>query len=762
MKVGQNRAIRPALLFGAMMLLWPRPAAAQAIRPEVDRQAIVFLVDRVSFEELLSVPSVRALARAGGAALLSPLTVPADRGPGAYLTLGTGIRSAAPGPRVLAFDPTEEVDGQTAAEVYGRRHPGRDLPGGPILLDIQEYRDPAEPVAPGLLGRVLEEAGRSVAVYGNADSRSGRHRPAVLMAMNELGIVLRGRVARAFVPVAPGDPPLVRPLAEPTPDEIGGFRTDFDVLSFIALGNRFPNPSPYLPFHLTVFDMGDTLRIDDASSTASPAVARARREALQRMGDHIQRLVGRAASRDVLVMVMGPSTSRAMDEAKDLVTPLVMARGEPLNLFPEGGPIRALTSATTRRNGVVSNEDVAPTIVDFFRLRAPGMRGAPIIPAEDAAPFELHTRHLANRRMSVPIQAGAGVYGALAALLGAILVGSRRPDPWGLRHGAAWLALSGLPLAAALLLAGHLPSLTYAVVVPFLVLAAAAGTALAVPFRGHGFLAPPAAIGAVVLVAVLAEAAVGWTAALTPFLGGSELDGVRFYGLPNVFIGLLLGAGLWVAASLPTGAGVGLLAALGLLAGLPWTGANLGGAITLFAAAGLWLGLRRWGRLGWREIAVAVAVVALGVAVVFAAHALPAAPETHVTRFAEGSGRSVAGILSTYWARLSIGFQMVARNPLAALPVLGVLACLAVVLRPPALLREALMRSRPWRDALLVTLLASVVAYLANDTGPSAVGVGLVAALGGLLWAALTGEPTTVVDIPPAPPPPRLESETPA
>ena len=748
-----------ALVAAGTLALGPRTAAAQAFRPEVDRQVIVFLVDRVSFEELLSVPPVRALARAGGAALLSPLTIDGDQGPGAYLTLGTGVRSGAREPRVLAFDPTEPVGGKTAVELYRQRYPNRPLPSGPLLLDVRQYVQNND-VVPGLLGRILEEAGRTVAVYGNADSRSGRHRPAVLMAMDGSGTVRRGRVGRAFLPVAPGDPPLVQPLAEPTPDEIGGFRTDFDVLSFIALGNRFPNPSPYLPFHLTVFDMGDTLRIDAASSEASAsAVAGARKEALARMGDHIQRLVGRAASHDVLVMVVGPSTSTAMDEAKDLVTPFIMARGDPLELFPEEGPIRALTSATTRRDGVVSNEDVAPTIVDFFRLATvPGMRGAPITQLEAAAPFELHSRHLANRRMSVPIQAGAGVYAVLAALLGAIVAAlGRRAHAW-LREGAAWLSLSGLPLAAALLLAGHLPRLTYALVIPFLVVATAAGTLFALPFRHHGVLGPPAAIGAVVLVAVLAEAAVGWSAALTPFLGGSELDGVRFYGLPNVFIGLTLGAGVWAAAALPIPAGFGLLAALGLFAGLPWTGANLGGAVTLFAAAGLWLGLRVWGSLGWRLVAVTVGVAVVGVAIVFAVHALPVAPATHVSRFAEGSGRSLGGIVSTYVSRLAIGFRMVERNPMAAVPVLGVVASLALVLRPPASLRHALERSRAWRDALLVILLGSLVAYLANDTGPSAAGVGLAAALGGLVWAVLTDEAPVDGRVPPAPPPPRIGS----
>ncbi|MGH2681639.1 MAG: hypothetical protein ACRDIX_00210 [Actinomycetota bacterium] len=640
MRIGRSRGLLLVLVLAGAPALLPRPVSAQAVPPEIDRQVIVFLVDRVSFEELLSVPAVRALARAGGAALLSPLAAPGDQGPGAYLTLGAGTRSAGPEPRVLAFDPTEPFDAETRAiEVYEERYPERSPPGGPFLLDVARYvRANEGRSVPGLLGRALAEADRSVAVYGNADHRAGRHRPAVLVAMDGPGEVDRGRVGQAFLPVAPGDPPLLLPFDEPAPDEIGGFRTDFDLLSFVALGNRFPNPSPYLSAHLTVFDMGDTLRIDEGADEASPEeVRRARRESLTRMGDHIQSLVGRAASHDVMVIVVGPSTSHAMDDAKDLVTPIVVARGEPLDLFPEEGSMGVLTSATTRRDGVVSNEDVAPTVLEFFRLRiGPDMRGSPITRAEGAAPFELHARHLANRRMTVPVQAGAGVYAALVGLLGVLLAARPGPGPRWLRIGAAWLALSSLPLAAGLLLAGHLPRLTYLTVVPFVMVAAAGGALLGLPFRERGLLGPPAAVGGAVLAALGIEALTRWTAALTPFLGGSELDGVRFYGLPNAFIGLLLGGGLWVAASLPTVAGFLLLVALALFAGLPWTGANVGAAVTLFAAAALWLGLRRWGRLGWPALAVTGAVVVVGVLIVFAVHALPFAPETHASRFLSG------------------------------------------------------------------------------------------------------------------------------
>jgi hypothetical protein len=246
--------------------------------------------------------------------------------------------------------------------------------------------------------------------------------------------------------------------------------------------------------------------------------------------------------------------------------------------------------------------------------------------------------------------------------------------------------------------------------------------------------APAAAIGAGVLVYFSAEALTGFSAALTPFLGGSELDGGRFFGLPNVFIGLLLGAGLYAAARLRAWAGFVVLLGAALLAGLPFAGANLGGAVTLFAAAGLWLPLRARGRLRVPELAFAGLVVVLGTGLVLVAHRVSSLP-THVTTFEETTG--AGGAWSTFVDRLTVGWHLIEHNPFALAPVAGVLATLWLVVRPPASIAPSLGRHPAWRDALLVLSLGNVVAYVVNDSGPAACGVGFGMALGGLLYVSV-------------------------
>jgi hypothetical protein len=63
------------------------------------------------------------------------------------------------------------------------------------------------------------------------------------------------------------------------------------------------------------------------------------------------------------------------------------------------------------------------------------------------------------------------------------------------------------------------------------------------------------------------------------------------------------------------------------------------------------------------------------------------------------------------------------------------------VLRPPPLVRQAFHRHPAWRDALLVVLLSGIVAYVANDTGPAAIGLAFGLGLGGLVYVSLVEEP---------------------
>jgi hypothetical protein len=463
---------------------------------------------------------------------------------------------------------------------------------------------------------------------------------------------------------------------------------------------------------------------------------------LSGVGMEIRREVLATTSDEVIVFVASTTSSPAMLAAKDLVHPLVMGRGAPAVPFALDGAPRTLASDATRRTGVVTDLDVRPTIFEFLGRAVPSdLDGLPLRVVDDPPPFELHERYLAMRRMTVPVQTAAALYVVVGGLFGITLIAMRRRVPQALARVGAWVGMSVPAMAVALLAAGHLPTLSYATVVPFVIGVTAVGTLAFAPLARRDAMLPPAAIGVAVLLFFLVEAAIGWTAALTPFLGGSQLDGGRFFGLPNVFVGLLVGASLYVAFRLSHGWGFALVLAVALFAGLPFAGANIGAAVSLFAAAGLWFCLRTRGRLGWREAGVTAALVVVGTGVILFAHRFLTSTPTHITRFEEATGWRLGNMWRTFTHRLSTGWHLIEQNPFALVPVIGLPATLLAVLRPPPLVRQAFHRHPAWRDALLVTLLSGIVAYVANDTGPAAIGLAFGLGLGGLVYVSLVEEP---------------------
>lgn len=456
---------------------------------------------------------------------------------------------------------------------------------------------------------------------------------------------------------------------------------------------------------------------------ASPA------EAAQVLRDFLEE-----RSQPALAMVVStlPSASSAADG--DELGTVIVAWGAPAELLEATGEPQALTSDSTRRAGVVADVDPAATVAEWLGL--PYEAGAPIEGTREPAPLDLYERYLEQRRLAVPAAAaswGVMMLFGLAAVVALALRG--RLSSRTLR--AVEVLTSALPwLALGLLLVGHLPTLIVATVIPFLVVFVAAGMVFThwVTARRGTFVAL-ATTGGVALLILAVEAALGWPAAVTPLAGGGQLDGGRFFGMPNIEIGIVLGSAMFLAHRLRVRSGVLLLAASALVAGSPWTGANLGAAITLFAAAGLWLAIRRR-RPWWLVVVITGTITGTGIAAIAIMHRYLTDRPTHVTAFLEGTS-SVAGVLDRFTGRLGIGWGQLTDTPLAAIPVVGTLVLLVVVLRPPAAIAMSFESHDAWQDAILVLLLGSVVAFLANDTGAAAVGFGFGFALSGLLGVSL-------------------------
>lgn len=489
---------------------------------------------------------------------------------------------------------------------------------------------------------------------------------------------------------------------------------------------------------LEPISVAEALRTPELTSIASgigllPIPDEGERELTARVPPEVEVIRGAASElaaivpEGALVVAAAAEATGDMRSRRDLVAPVVVA-------LPARtpGPLRGLTSDSTRRAGVVTPADVVATLRAHLGL--PIDEGSPIR-IEGDVPIRLHERYLAVRGMGVPMQLG---------VLGAVLLGLASAAVFVWRRGtseavARWLGISVLAAAA-------LPALLLPVSVlarlgwPTVVGTLAALTALVVAAawwvgRRAGPTVALGVVGATALTVLLLDAVRGWDAMAVPILGGGALDGARFFGLGNVYAAVLLGGAVVTAAHLGTAGGTALLAGAALFAGLPWLGADFGGAVMLFAAAGLWAVLRGRRELGWMEIAIVAGVVAAGTAVVVVAHAAFAG-QGHVGQ-AVSSG--AGGALEIFWRRLRINVETTSAVPVAWLLVLALPAAAWLAWR-----RWGPLRADPeWRDAVMVLAIATLVGVLANDTGVGIAGVGLVFTAAALLLPALEGRWTS-------------------
>ena len=405
------------------------------------------------------------------------------------------------------------------------------------------------------------------------------------------------------------------------------------------------------------------------------------------------------------------------------------------------------TSGSTRRDGLVSSIDIAPTVLEWLGVTAPDrMRGQQIEagPAIDVVRLdELRTRWALVRdgRQSASFVGVVGLAGIVFLLLGAWRGAAVAVRP-ALRIGA--LGVLWWP-SAVLLTGGVRPATRTGEIffVAFVAIALAALTERLLPWARAPLA--PAIVG---LVAYGADLALGGPLLTQSSLGPSVITGGRFYGVSNELepiLPILLLAGL---AALTTGspvtrrtmllyAGTGL--ALLVVVGWGRLGADVGGVITVGAGMAVATLVMAPGRVTARRL-VLTAIVPVAALALLIAIDLLASGGSHLARnLVRADDASELGELVT--RRYELAWQTLTSG---GKPASFLAALLAVVFawRNRERLYAALPH-RAWAAALIGGLAAGVAGALTNDSGP-VLFINAVIGLAGLT-AYLLGRPEALV-----------------
>ncbi|MGI8686798.1 MAG: glycosyltransferase, partial [Acidimicrobiales bacterium] len=615
-----------ALLAGTA--LWSgkgqEPANVAATAPA--SKVVVFGIPKLGWADVGTgaLPTLDRLMQDGAVAATSVRTL-AGRPTTAegYASLGAGSRVRADQLAGYAFDAGDALEGGTAAEALVRRTgrpPAGDVAvvGAPATTRLNEGRH--LPSQPGALGDALRKAGRTVAVVGNADiapprlpRRNVLFRPAAAAAMDGAGWVDGGDVSRGL---------LTEDAAAPF-----GMRADP-----AAMGRAVR--AALDGADVVVVDPGDMDRAAEFSAVATaPAAAAARRNALKAT-DVVLAGVVEAAGPEALILVVSVAPP-----GKDWhLTPMV-ASGR-------GVVPGYLHSPSTRRLGVVTLTDVAPTVLDALGLPvADGMIGHPLRyhpGTVDLGVLRDVDRDAAFREtLYFPLTFWFIVLMAIAyavAMVACTRLGGAGRTAAVLRWVAP--AIAAWPLATFVLRAIPDVAVLGVGAVPLLVLLDTTLVAVAVRLGRRRPLGPLAWLCGATVALLVADLATGAHLQTSSLLGYSYHSAARFTGLGNTAFGMLAATAILAVAlhvhhaprrREATVTAACVLALVALADGAPSLGSDVGGILTLVPVFGLTLLVLSGRRLSWKAVGLAAGAALVVVVVATGADLLrPAGSRTHL------------------------------------------------------------------------------------------------------------------------------------
>ncbi|MHB1127622.1 MAG: hypothetical protein ACYC2T_11835 [Bacillota bacterium] len=565
------------LLYITITALLPATTAASAQAPAAGAPKVLLIVlDRTSLADWAShpMPNLSRLMQEGAVGLMTTRS-PGSRIPeNAYATIGAGRMVAAGEAGGQALNANEIWEGTEARQLYQLRT-GHTAPADSIvLLSIAQAQDTNRQLKtdglPGILGTALSTAGYSTAVIGNSDTLEDRHRYAALMVMDAKGVVTKGDVGRGTF--------------RQDHTRLTGIVTDYERLhrDFIAL---------WPEVQLLAVELGDSARLEDNADRILPGIKNAEKKRLLGEADaFIGRLLASIDQQETLVAVVSPFPSAESIKNSNTFTPVV--------LWGKGISPGLLTSGTTRRTGITSNTDLAPTILDHLGVPTPpAMTGRSLFSLATPAATLPYLMELNRKTVFVhqarPYLVRGYIISQIAIVCLAVLALVFRYR-WSRKLKPVILGLMAVPLAL-LILGGMRQDNLF-----IYALEALGATVLLVAGamrfgRGHE-LDPFILVCLATMLALVVDTADGANMQIFSTLGYDPMAGARYYGIGNEFMGVLVGASIIGVAALYQrhGSSRGLmLPVIGVILALvaaaimaPRIGANNGGMITAVVAFG--------------------------------------------------------------------------------------------------------------------------------------------------------------------------------
>lgn len=491
----------------------------------IDR-VIVVVIDRVDVDDYEgnNLVNIKKLAELGAVALVNNNTGAGIHSEHTYPTIGAGAHVIGSSEAFNGFNIDEEVLDTEAGNEYYRRTGWQAPEDAIVQLAIgrllRANQNLGYPAKPGALGQGLSEANLSGAVLGNADSLGIHRRLATTITMDRQGITAHGTVDKSI---------LIHEVSA-----LGSLRTNYPELMRRLENYRDNGVS------LIVVETGDSTRVyEERDRSTERGYALQRNEVLSRADNFVGELTKKMDfSREVLMVVTPTPTAEAIKGNRNLTLMFVAGPGfEPGSL---------LISGTTKRDGIVKNTDIAPTILKLLNTDpVVGMSGRPLFSSELKVEgstighlLALNKNLVATYQARPPLQSAYVIIQIIVLFVALFGIFFRRQMAELIKPFL--LLVMSVPLAE--LLMPLLPKGTVLIMALQLIVTTVLIVSIALYINRKWGLDPFIFICITTAGAILTDLMNASFLQKQSILGYDPIVGARFYGIGNEYMGILIGS----------------------------------------------------------------------------------------------------------------------------------------------------------------------------------------------------------------------------
>lgn len=668
----------------------------------------LLVIDKLSIDDLnrADTPHLFQLIQDGSVGVQSNRTLGSGSSEDGALTMGAGNLAQAGALHLLAYNANTIVPGRSqSAEEYYHNLTGNQAGKSAVLLvnlpELQQLQAQAQVNTQlGALGEVLRKNGQKACVIGNGDINGELSRMGTALGMDA-----RGRVALGDV-----GPNTVQKVKNSYITSQTNYRYIANNLTSLSNGAQ-----------LVVLELSNLSRLEKADQ-ATPSVAAAeRKKLLYQLDEFVGSILPQIAANDLL-LVVSPSAPAAQVELKNTFTPVII-KGP-------GYSKGALYSPATRRDYIVANTDIAPTILQFLNLPVPNtvMVGRPVSSViGDSGNLqtvqELGTHTALVNRLRAPLVKGYVVLQIMVIILALLAILG-----WpALRRYVIPTVCSLVVIPLVFLLSSVLPWTKEWQYITSVIIISAVLTWLGYLMTRNQPYKIFLLVSLITLVVLDLDILTGTYLIQNSVLGYDPMSGARYYGIGNEYLGILLGAsiitGVGLYRRLPARwaaliVGVFFVVQSWLVAA-PTMGAQTDGVITVPLAFAVTLVLLANWKVGWKA-AVSVLVLIMLLVGGLAAYELsrPVAQQTHVGRAAAEIVQGGVGQALTIISR-KVGMNIkLIRYTIWSRVFMVILVSLGVLLFYPAGAMLRIKENYPYLfKGFAGIMTGAVVGGLINDSG---------------------------------------------